>query len=543
MVAEEIRRCTAGVHVVTCVTEAECAMFRHHLAPGLPLYRLAHAAGEAAAAPGFAPRRGFLFIGRLLEREAPNWRGLSWFLRECWPLVRQALPDAELTVVGQLHADHAALAKLGVRLLGPVEDLQPLYDAARVFLAPVQFAAGVPIKIVEATAAGLPTACTTLMARQLGWPEGEALAAADEPATLAAKAVALHEDAAAWQAMLGQAREWLRRDFNPQTFQDNLAAALEGRPAPAETAAQSHRLARVEALWGKAPPTGEAAQWAAYPTSHPVVLGEMNRRATGRPDHDGYVALRALLLRQGQRLPLARAASLCCGAGGLERRLLEEGLLAHCVGYDLANGALEQARAAAQAAGLGAALEYRQCDLDACGLGEQGLDLVLGYQGVHHLSRLEFVFDHVHAALRPGGIFHLQEFVGPDRFQWTDRQLAEMTAWLRSVPEPYRRTLEGQVKEAAGRASLAEMLAHDPTEAARSSMIEPLLAERFEILERRALGGTLAMMALAGIAHNFNPAVEEDVAHLQRLLQREAELMASGEIGSDFVVITARRRG
>ncbi len=543
MVAEEIRRCTAGVHVVTCVTEAESALFRRHMAPEQSLYRLAHAAGAAVAAPGHAPRRGFLFIGRLLEREAPNWRGLSWFIRECWPLVRQALPGAELTVVGQLHPDHAALAVPGVRLLGPVENLQPLYDAARVFLAPVQFAAGVPIKIVEATAAGLPTVCTTLMARQLGWQDADALAVADEAAALATQAVALHEDAAAWQAMLGRAQALLRRDFDPEAFQANLAAALEGRAAPVEATAQSHRLARVEAVWGKAPPTDEAAQWAAYPTSHPVVRGEMNRRATGQPDQDGFGALRELLLRQGQRLPLARAASLCCGTGGLERRLLAEGLLAHCIGYDLAHGALELARAAAQAAGQAAALEYRQCDLEATGLGEQGLDLVLGYQGVHHLSRLEFVFDNVHAALRPGGIFHLQEFVGPDRFQWTDRQVAEMTAWLRSVPERYRRTPEGQVKAAAGRASLAEMLAHDPTEAARSSMIEPLLAERFEILERRPLGGTLAMMALAGIAHNFNPAVAEDVAHLERLLHREAELMATGELGSDFVMITARRRG
>ena len=543
-VADEIRRCTAGVHAITCVTEADHALFRRHLAPDQTVHRVAHAGEAPAAAPGYAQRRGFLFIGRLLEREAPNWRGLSWFLRECWPLVRQALPDAELTVVGQLHPEHAALAGPGVRLLGPVEALQPLYDAARVFLAPVQFAAGVPIKIVEATAAGLPTACTTLMARQLGWQGAEALAAADEPAALAAQAVALHENATAWQGMLGRAQALLRRDFSPAAFQASLTAALAGpaaAPAPAQAEAQ-HRQARVDALWGKAPPTEEALRWATYPTYHPVVRAEMNRRATGSADRDSIGLLRDLLLRQGQALPLARAASLCCGIGMLEQRLLREGLLAHCIGYDLASGALDLARASAAAEGLGAALEYRHCDLEAVGLDASGLDLVLGYQGIHHLSRLEFVFDNVHAALRPGGIFHLHEFVGPDRFQWTDRQLAEMTAWLESVPEPYRRTQDGQVKVAAGRASLAEMLAHDPTEAARSSMIEPLLAERFEILERRALGGTLAMMALAGIAHNFNPAVAEDVAHLDRLLQREAELMATGEIGSDFVVIIARKR-
>ncbi len=537
-VAEEIRRNAAGVDAVLCVTHAEEELFRRHLPPGQAVHRLAHLPAARLTSRGHAARHGFLFVGRLMEPEAPNWQGLAWFLQSCWPLVRQALPGAELAVVGLLHPDHAALAAPGVRLVGPVEDLQPFYEAARVFVAPVQVGAGVSIKVIEAAAAGLPVVCTQLIARQLGWQEAGALAARDDPAALAAEAVALHGNAAAWQAMRERAQELLRRDFSAERFQDTLAAALGN---PAELAAPAHRLARVEALWGKAPPSGQAAQWAAYPTSHPVIRAEMNRRATDRPDEDGVEGLRQLLLREG-RLPAARAASLCCGTGGLERRLVQQGIVSHCIGYDLSAGAIEAARAEAIAAGLGASLDYRRCDMDTTDLGEIGLDLVIGCQGVHHIERLEFAFDNVHAALRPGGIFHLeQEFVGADRFQWPDRQIEEMTAWLRSLPERYRRTMDGLVKDAAGRASVADMLAHDPTEAPRSSMIEPLLAARFEIIRRRPLGGTLTMMALGGIAHNFDPEIPEDVAHLRRLLDREAALIASGEIGSDFVTVTARR--
>lgn len=540
-VAAEIRNSGAGADAVICVTEAEHALCRRYLPPEQPIYRLMHAPLARLSAPGHAARRGFLFIGRLRERDAPNWQGLAWFLRACWPLVRKALPDAEMTVVGQLHPDHAELSAPGVRLVGSLEDLQPVYDASRVFLAPVRVGAGVPTKIIEATAAGLPVACTTLMARQLNWQDEGALAASDDPAGLAASAVALHEDAATWLAMRDRAQASLRRDFSAERFQETLVAMLEGRVPPTVPSAPDHRQARVEALWGKAPPGERAAQWAAYPMSHPVISAETNRRATDRSDQDGIEALRQMLLRDG-RLPAARAASLCCGTGGLERRLVAQGIVGHCIGYDLAAGAIKVARAEALAAGLGAALDYRRCDLDTTGLGETGLDLVVGCQGVHHIERLEFAFDNVHAALRPGGLFHLEhEFVGPDRFQWPDRQIEEMTAWLRSLPERYRRTIDGLVKEAAGRATVAEMLAHDPTEAPRSSMIEPLLAARFEIVRRRALGGTLTMMALGGIAHNFDPDIPEDVAHLRRLLDREAALMASGEIGSDFVTITARR--
>jgi hypothetical protein len=148
----------------------------------------------------------------------------------------------------------------------------------------------------------------------------------------------------------------------------------------------------------------------------------------------------------------------------------------------------------------------------------------------------------VHDALVPGGIFHLHEFVGPDRFQWPDRQVEEMTTWLRSVPESYRTTSSGVVKDCAGRATLEEMMSYDPSEAVRSSAIDSLVSARFEIVERHLIGGNLAMMALADIGHNFDPASKEAKGHLNRLLAREEELIAAKELRSDFAIIVARKK-
>lgn len=267
----------------------------------------------------------------------------------------------------------------------------------------------------------------------------------------------------------------------------------------------------------------------------------MNRRASGDPRRDGYSLLRQhLIAANAGKLPVRRAVSLCCGAGVLERGLVREGLISRCTGYDLAAGALQAARAGAMAEGI-EGLAYEVRDLERDGLEERGLDLVFAHQAVHHISRLEQLFEAVHRALRPGGIFHLDEFVGPDRFQWTARQLDEMSAWVASLPERYRTTRGGAVKTHVGRATIAEMLAYDPSEAVRSSEIERLVSQRFEVLERRPLGSTLAMMALADIGHNFDPRSEEAVGHLQRLLRREDELIGSGELGSDFMVLIARR--
>ena len=555
LISSEVALCE-GVDAIVCVTEAEAAIFRDRL-PGrdlVPVHILSHPTEESANTPEFAERYGFLFVGRLLETASPNWDGLLWFVRECWPCIRAKLPGVTLTVVGKLHPDHANLAAPGVRLVGGLDDLRPVYDAARIFVAPVRFAAGVPIKILEATAAGLPTVGTRLMARQTNLLPGVGIVAENDPVALADAAVNLHEDPIAWTIIRNTAQECVRRDHSAAGFRQSLREILEGMgtalPATLSNADflqaagksdnDAHRVARVKAVWGTAPPSSEAEQWSRFPLSHPTVKAAMNRRATGSADRDGYWLLRQYLIQANVRLPIERAASLCCGAGALERGLVQQGIISRCTGYDLAAGALDAARAAAAAEHFDG-LTYVSRDLERDGLCEDVLDLVIAHQGVHHISNLESVFDAVRATLRPGGIFHLDEFVGPNRFQWTDRQIEEMTAWITSLPECYRTTQAGVVKMSVGRATVEDMLAHDPSEAVRSSAIERLVSDRFEILERRSLGGSLTMMAMADIGHNFDPTSTEAVTHIERLLKREDELMLSGELESNFVVLIARR--
>ena len=216
---------TAGADAITCVTESEAEFFR--LRSPASVYVVNHPLSAAVEGPDFAGRKGFLFVGRLLEHAAPNWQGLSWFVRECWPLIRAALPSATLTVAGHLHADHAALEAPGIRLLGAVPNLADCYDSARVFIAPIQFAAGVSIKILEATAAGLPVAATRLMAHQLGWQPGLEIIAEDDAQALAAGCVTLHEDVDFWRSMRTAAGVKLQSEYGPEQFRKNLEAALQ----------------------------------------------------------------------------------------------------------------------------------------------------------------------------------------------------------------------------------------------------------------------------------------------------------------------------
>jgi O-antigen biosynthesis protein len=219
-----------GADAIVCVNESEADTFRTR--QSAPVYVLSHSVEPADVAPSFRERAGFLFIGRLLEREAPNWLGLRWFIRECWPAIRASQPKAVLSVVGHLHPDHADLEAPGVRLLGPARDLRPHYDAARVFIAPIRFGAGIPIKILEATAAGLPTAGTRLMAHQLEWNPGIDMIADDGAQELAAASATLHDDAGIWEAMRVAARRRLENAYSAEAFQKGLRDLLVGLTPP-----------------------------------------------------------------------------------------------------------------------------------------------------------------------------------------------------------------------------------------------------------------------------------------------------------------------
>jgi glycosyltransferase involved in cell wall biosynthesis len=119
-----------------------------------------------------------------------------------------------------------ALAASDVQVLGAVADLRPLYERARVFVAPIRFGAGLPHKVHEAAAHGLPVVATSLLCQQLGWRDGQELAAADSPERFADAIIRLHRDAAAWRAQRDHALRRVAADCSPVAFARAIEEAL-----------------------------------------------------------------------------------------------------------------------------------------------------------------------------------------------------------------------------------------------------------------------------------------------------------------------------
>jgi glycosyltransferase involved in cell wall biosynthesis len=210
---------------VLVVSERDANHFR---AAGHRTHILSHGIAPRRSAPGPAGRNGLLFVGSL-HPGTPNEDGLLWFLREVMPLLRELRPAPVLSVAGVCLSDRvAAHAGPNVELLGPQDALKPHYDAARVFVAPVRFAGGVPAKVIEAAANGIPVVASALLVRQLGWRDGVDILGAREAPAFARAIARLLSDDARWQRQQWAAWEQCTLRYDPEIFGETLRRVLRG---------------------------------------------------------------------------------------------------------------------------------------------------------------------------------------------------------------------------------------------------------------------------------------------------------------------------
>jgi SAM-dependent methyltransferase len=233
----------------------------------------------------------------------------------------------------------------------------------------------------------------------------------------------------------------------------------------------------------------------------PGALENMNRRATGDPKMD-WINHSATLLAAFTK-PI-KALSLGCGFGVIERVLRRCDYCQLIHGVDVAEGAIEGARKAAQDEGLDG-LTYEVADLNTAKLPKETYDVVYVHAALHHVFQLEHLLDQVKQTLKPGGLFVMYEYIGPSQMQFPRRDLELADAFLNAIPEHYRSgpRLKGIKKEAL-RLSLDGMNSSDPSESIRANEIVPLTASRFEVRHFRYVGGTLLLLIFSEIANNFN---------------------------------------
>jgi SAM-dependent methyltransferase len=294
-------------------------------------------------------------------------------------------------------------------------------------------------------------------------------------------------------------------------------------------------------LWGRtAREKSETEEWKRYYwQSHPVTQRHINRLMTGDADESWLTFIKRRFLPDGA----GRGLSLGCGHGWTEREALRLELCKSFDAIDISEGALEVARRLAREEGFSDCVLYKQADLNNVELERANYDVAIAAQVLHHVDALEHLLDGVAAALRPGGLFVVNEYVGPARFQWLDKTQDLMNRILELLPEDYKVSQRsGLVKERIDRAPPEEIARVDPSESIRSDEIPELLRSRFEVLYHADFGGTINQFLLADIATNFQKEDVRDVAMLDLISLLEEVLVAERVIPSDFAFFVLRPR-
>ena len=186
-----------------------------------------------------------------------------------------------------------------------------------------------------------------------------------------------------------------------------------------------------------------------------AVLMHLNERATGDPAR-AWLSSWAHRYFVGQDL---RVLVLGCGEGWLERTVSEWSFVSRIDALDFAEAAVARARARG-----GPKIRYSVADLNRDTLEAGAYDVVVAHSILHHVEKLEHAFEQVERAMKPEATFIVNEYIGPNRFQFSDEILAIINDLLRCLPAQLRHgALEDRVYEARERPTIDQMIANDPS--------------------------------------------------------------------------------
>jgi SAM-dependent methyltransferase len=236
--------------------------------------------------------------------------------------------------------------------------------------------------------------------------------------------------------------------------------------------------------------------------------------------------------------PFTHVAELGCGDGLLTNFMLAFDSKLKVDAYDISHASLERSRALI-ASHEGAAQRCRlmRIDLNTEALPTDLYDAVLTTGSMHHIENLDFCFGNIRRSLKAGGLLWLNDYVGPNRFQWSDTQMRLANELLAMVPARWR------LRDRVTRFDAGAMRDLDPSEAVAPQHIPAALEAHFEIVRSWPRGGTLlAPIFGSGCLDSAMATSEEGAGVLSAMFKTEHDMIEAGALPSDSWLYVAKAR-
>lgn len=151
----------------------------------------------------------------------PNAAGITWFARDVWPAVRDAVPHVTLTVIGKSPpADLLALAQSDDRIevTGYVPELAPYLEETAVFIIPLHAGGGMRVKLLDAWAWELPVVSTRIGAEGIQARNDDNVLLADTPGQFAEAVVRVVGDTPLAQRLALGGRRTVEHEYDWRTI-------------------------------------------------------------------------------------------------------------------------------------------------------------------------------------------------------------------------------------------------------------------------------------------------------------------------------------
>jgi polysaccharide biosynthesis protein PslH len=176
-------------------------------------------------------KRALVFVGNMAYR--PCVDAVLYFTGQILPLVKQAVPDVELWIVGQSPSEQVMkLNGDGIRVTGRVEDVRPYYGRCLASVVPLRAGGGTRLKILEALALGRPVVSTSLGCEGLELVDNEHILIADDPVSFARKTVRLLTDRTLRERLAGQGRRAVAARYDWSLIAKRLIRVYQEMAAP-----------------------------------------------------------------------------------------------------------------------------------------------------------------------------------------------------------------------------------------------------------------------------------------------------------------------
>lgn len=158
----------------------------------------------------------------------PNVTAILWFVKHCWPSIRQQVPASRLQIVGASpHPKILALrGELGVEVTGRVDSVADYLSSAAVAVAPMQSGSGMQFKVLEAMAAQTPVVATKLGLGAIGAEPGSEIMVEDDSVRVAIAVVNLLTDSGLNNSIGAAGCNYVKRAHTWEAVNDVFLAHL-----------------------------------------------------------------------------------------------------------------------------------------------------------------------------------------------------------------------------------------------------------------------------------------------------------------------------